>query len=89
MNPLRILILCILFYILFRLLFGRKKVSKDTAKKTGQGGQLSSQDILVEDPVCHTYIPKKQAIFWEKNDKTIYFCSEKCRESFLKKGDKE
>lgn len=89
MNPLRILILCILFYIFFRLLFGGKKVPRNTGSKTGQGGQLSSQDILVEDPVCHTYVPKKQAISWEQNDKTYYFCSEKCRESFLKKGDKE
>jgi YHS domain-containing protein len=48
----------------------------------------ASHDVLVEDPVCHTYIPKGQAIVYKSRDEIHYFCSEKCRQTFVsEKGD--
>lgn len=76
MNPLRIIILIILFYILFRLLIAGK------TRRAGQGRKvrLNAHDVLVEDPVCRTFIPKKQAVTLKHNGKTIYFCSTECRD---------
>ena len=88
MSPLRLLILGILLYILYRLLFGGKKRRVKTEGQNDRGGQLSGHDVLVEDPVCHTYIPKKQALVVQQDDKSYFFCSEKCRETFLReKGE--
>lgn len=82
MTPLRILIIGILLYILYRLLIGsgRKKVSRK--KSSGPPGE-KIQDVLVEDPVCHTYIPKGQAVQLHHNKQILYFCSNKCCEKFL------
>ena len=87
MSPIRILILGILFYFLYRLLFGKpKKVAGN--RKNKQWEKPPAQDILVEDPVCHTYIPMKKAIILNKDKQTHYFCCEKCREIFLtEEGD--
>ena len=85
MNPLRILILCLLFYILFRLLIGNRW--KRQAKRSA-GDTLPTQDTLVEDPVCKVCIPKKQALTLQDNDKIVYFCSTECRDKFkATKGD--
>jgi len=88
-TPLRLVIIGFLLYILYRLVTGPKK-------KKMQGGKNSSassgqvQDVLVEDPVCHTYIPKGQAIQLRHNKQIYYFCSNKCYETFLeKKGEQE
>ncbi|MEN8143103.1 MAG: TRASH domain protein [Thermodesulfobacteriota bacterium] len=78
MNPIRILILIILFYILFRLLIGGKKRS---AKKSPKGGQ-QTHDVLVEDPICKTCIPKKQAFVLSDNGESVYFCSAECRDKY-------
>ena len=83
MSPLRLLILGILLYILFRLLFGGKKRRAASTGRGDRGGQLPTHDVLVEDPVCHTYIPKGQAIMATHGDMSYFFCSEKCREIFL------
>ena len=86
MSPIRIVILAILFYILYRLLKsgGKKKV------KAKHQGSLPVQDVLVEDPFCHTYIPKKQAVSASKNGKDYYFCSNDCRDKFISsKGEPE
>lgn len=87
MSPLKIVVLAVLFYILYRLLFGPKKI-KTASESTLSEEPESNQDVLVEDPVCHTYIPKKQALRAVKDGETYYFCSEKCCQTFLEdKGE--
>ena len=44
--------------------------------------RLSGED-LVEDPVCHTYVPLSQAIKKEISGKNYYFCSKQCSEKYL------
>ena len=91
MSPLRIIVLAALCYVLYRLLFGGKKREKRAAPRPAKGVSPSAgvQDVLVEDLVCHTYVPQKQAIRAVKDGKIYYFCSEKCCQIFLKdKGEK-
>ncbi len=90
MTPLRLVIIGLLLYILYRLLIGPKK-KQVFGKKNGPATSGSDvQDILIEDPVCHTYIPKEQAVQLHHDKKLYYFCSDKCCEMFLKqKGAEE
>ena len=37
---------------------------------------------MVEDPNCHTYIPKAEAVRRVIQGKELFFCSEKCAEEF-------
>jgi YHS domain-containing protein len=80
-TPLRLLIIGVLLYILYRLLTGPRKKVRDRKQSSGSG---AVQDVLVEDPVCHAYVPKRQAIQLHHNKKMYYFCSDKCCEMFLK-----
>jgi YHS domain-containing protein len=40
-------------------------------------------DILVQDPVCKTFIPRREALKAEKDGATYFFCSEGCLKRFL------
>ena len=84
MSPLKIVILAALFYILFKLLTsGKEKIDNKQAHKAVKS---SLDDILVEDPVCHTYIPQKEAEALIIKGKAYYFCSKKCLKSFQEKN---
>ena len=88
MHPFRIFVLGILLYILYRLLMGalKRKLSGMSAQKQENG--VPSHDILVQDPVCKTYVPKGQAIAVKQGYGSFYFCSEKCKATFLaQKGE--
>ena len=92
MAPLRILILAVLIYIGYRLL--RKSFSKgknteeDKSREPGPSDRLT--DILVEDPVCNSLVPKEQAVQLEQNGKIQYFCSQECCDKYTsEKGDSE
>ena len=81
MTPLRLIILAILFYLGYRMLRGLL-LDHFKKKATEEKKETKVEDVLVECPVCHTLIPKKQAIRVVKNDETHYLCSEKCCDSF-------
>lgn len=86
MSPLRILILGALFYILYRLLFGpAKKTFND--RQQPSGSDIIDRDVLVEDPVCHVYVPQGQAVSCKKDGQIFYFCSDKCCNIFLSGKD--
>jgi YHS domain-containing protein len=89
-TPLRFLLIGCLLYILYRLLIGprKKRVHGKRQGAAASGGPV--QDVLIEDPVCHTFIPKGQAVQLHHDKQMYYFCSNKCCEMFLKnKGAEE
>lgn len=83
MSPVRLVILAVLLYIAWRLIRNLLK-----GRPPGQAGRQSQsaevRDKLVEDPVCHTLIPKGQAIRLRRKGTTYYFCSEKCCDTFTR-----
>ncbi len=91
MSPVRLLIIGLLLYIGYRLIFGGGK--KRTGSNSSDGkidGRGAVEDILVEDPVCKSLVPKQQAVTHEHEGKTIYFCSEECCKQFVaEKGAKK
>jgi YHS domain-containing protein len=88
-TPLRLVIIGILLYILYRLLIGPKKKRKEARENGPSSSEGAVQDVLAEDPVCHTYVPKGQAVQLHHDKKMYYFCSDKCCEMFLKKKGAE
>lgn len=46
-------------------------------------GGVSSQK-MVKDPICGMYMDPRLALKIEKGQGVVFFCSEECREKFLK-----
>jgi YHS domain-containing protein len=90
MTPLRLVIIICLLYILYRLLISPRDKRVRGRRRDAPATGNTVQDVLVEDPVCHTFIPKGQAVRLHHEKQMYYFCSNKCCEMFLKKkGDEE
>lgn len=85
MGPFELLILIVLFYLVFRLL-GTKK--RDYRQERPDLDPVK-HDILIEDPVCRTYVPKSQALSLDLGEKIYYFCSKKCRDAFCRKEEEK
>jgi YHS domain-containing protein len=43
-------------------------------------------DVLVQDPVCKTFIPRREALRADKDGATYFFCSEGCLKRFQSSG---
>jgi YHS domain-containing protein len=74
----------IVIYLLYKL------IRKSFPAVGGKPGSAriktpAAGEELVEDPLCHTYVPLSQAFRTEIDGKTVYFCSQKCLEQYGKK----
>ena len=81
---LKLVIGIIVIYLLYRM------IHKSFPAASGKPGSTRIQtpavgEELVEDPLCHTYVPLSQAFRTEIDGKTVYFCSQKCLEQYGKK----
>lgn len=42
-------------------------------------------DLMVKDPSCGVYFPKRDGIHLRHKDEDLYFCSAECKEQFVSK----
>jgi uncharacterized protein len=75
---LRLIILAILLYILYRLVKGALKKDREVSRGRADG----VIDEMVQDPYCKVYIPRRQAVRRINEGNVIFFCSEECADKF-------
>jgi uncharacterized protein len=45
-------------------------------------------DIMVKDPVCGIYFPRRDGVSVNGSHEVLYFCSERCRDQYLAQQSK-
>jgi YHS domain-containing protein len=56
-------------------------VQKNALSGKKPPGQID--DIMVKDPFCDVYFPKREGIHLNINGEDLYFCSTECRDKFI------
>jgi len=79
---LRLVIGILVLYLLYKLFKGWKAVRGPSAKNVPVAGE-----DLVEDPLCHVYIPISSACRVSVKGKNLYFCSQKCLDEYREQGN--
>jgi YHS domain-containing protein len=74
----RLIILLLLGYLLYRLVRGVFK-SGQRITRNDKGGVI---DEMVQDPVCKTYIPLRDAQRRIVGGREYFFCSKECADKF-------
>ena len=79
----RIIILAVAAYVFYRALkswmFQAPGMSKSVANKNL--GKID--DVMIKDPFCEAYFPKRNAVPLNIGGQTLYFCSAECKERYL------
>ena len=70
-----LVVLFLLGYLLYRLLWK----SPDQKKRRS----APSNEEMVKDPLCGTYVSLNLALPGKKDGRKYYFCSRECRDKFL------
>jgi len=77
----RFFVFIILIYVLYKVIKNVGKLKRPIKKENDQfKASPDGGEDLVEDPVCHTYVPLSQAIKKEISGIDYYFCSKQCSE---------
>ena len=87
----RILLLAVLMIVIanafWRLVDGIIDAAGGTSRdaRRGRGGPPPAVR-LARDPVCGTHVPTNAALSLTAGGQTKYFCSEKCRDEYLRRS---
>jgi YHS domain-containing protein len=76
----RILLISTLLVVLYFLL--RQAVRGFKSRNVDGRGTSLDQDQMVEDPVCHTFVPRRTAVIEQVGGQTYCFCSRQCAAAF-------
>ena len=79
----RIILLFIVGYVFYRALkswiFPAAPSSKPVAGKSV--GEVD--DVMIKDPFCEAYFPRRNAVHLNIDGKDLYFCSVACKDKYL------
>ena len=83
---LKLIILAVVGYVFYRALKSWMLGSGSQPADLGGREQTAVDDVLVQDPVCKTYIAQRDSVHLQRDGKDFYFCSEQCRDRFSESG---
>ena len=82
----RLIIILALVYICYRVL---KTWILKSAPPIEEGDRRKPaghiDDVMVKDPFCEVYFPKRKGVPLKKNGKELLFCSKECRDKYKSK----
>lgn len=80
---LRFLILLLLGYLFYQMIkkWFQQHLPPGPGANRKDRGQVD--DVMVKDPYCEIYFPKRDGIHLRHGGEDLYFCSEACRDKFL------
>jgi len=86
----KFIILFVVGYIVYRMLKSWIGQGTQTRRQTtGPGASGQIDDVMVKDPFCEVYFPKRNAVVLNRNGSELYFCSTECRDKYLSLESKE
>jgi len=79
----RLLILLGIIYLGYRAL--KFWMFSGTSSQKTVFGNTSGEidDVMVKDPFCAVYFPKRNGVHLKFDGEDLFFCSTKCRDSFI------
>ena len=79
----RLLLIIGIIYAVIKIRKVLKSLSE--SKKQNFPGMANTRidDVMIKDPFCEVYFPKREGHHLKYDGKDLYFCSSACREKFI------
>lgn len=76
------LLITILYYLLRQMFRGFNTQVQDSRKNSSAHGPEDEQDQMIQDPVCHIFVPRRIALTELIGGQEYCFCSKECAGKF-------
>ena len=87
----RFIILFVVGYVLYRSLKSWMFPAASSSRSVSSGTAAEIDDVMIKDPFCEAYFPKRNGVHLTFGGKDLYFCSNQCKDKYLaaQSGKKE
>ncbi|HUV50506.1 MAG TPA: hypothetical protein VMW78_05745 [Anaerolineae bacterium] len=84
----RFLIILGLIYFAYRAIKSWMLQGGSSKTKVSREAAGEIDDVMVKDPYCEAYFPKRNGVHLKIDEKDLYFCGTECRDKFIAKHSK-
>ena len=82
----RLLIFGALIYLAYRAIKSWMTAGSHSSSKMTQRAVGEIDDVMVKDPLCEVYFPKRNGVSLNFQDRELLFCSPECRDKFVERN---
>jgi len=79
----RFIILAIVGYVFYRALKSWMSPAPDASNTVADKNIGKIDDVMIKDPYCEAYFPKRNAVHLNLDGKDLYFCSADCKNKYI------
>jgi len=79
----RLLILLAVIYLCFRMLKSWILQNSPSQEPLSSTKAAEIDDVMVKDPFCEVYFPKRDSVHLRFDGKDLHFCGNECRDKFI------
>ncbi len=79
----KFIILAVVAYVFYRALKSWILPKPDASRPVSDRKAGEIDDIMIKDPFCEAYFPKRNAVHYRENGEDLYFCSTSCRDQYI------
>ena len=79
----RIIILAVVGYVFYRALKSWMFPAPDASKSVAGKNIGKIDDVMIKDPFCEAYFPKRNAVHLNFGGEDLYFCSIDCKDQYV------
>ncbi len=79
----RFIILAVVAYVFYRALKSWMFPSPDASKSVADKSVGQIDDVMIKDPFCEAYFPKRNAVRLQFEGEDLYFCSTACKDQYI------
>ncbi len=77
---LRFLILAVIGYLVYRAVKNWLYPARITGARPTDG---EIDEVMVQDPYCRAYFPKREGVHVQLEGRDLYFCSQTCKQNYI------
>jgi len=85
----RFLIILGLAYLAYRTVKSWMFQNGSAKRTVGRKTASEIDDVMVKDPFCQAYFPKRNGVHLKADGEDLYFCSRECRDRFVEMRNKK
>ena len=79
----RFIILVVVVYVLYRSLKSWMFQASSSSRQVSSKTATEIDDVMIKDPFCEAYFPKRNGVHLHFGGKDLYFCSNQCKDKYL------
>ena len=79
----RFIILVVVGYVFYRALKSWMFPAPDASNKVADKNIGRIDDVMIKDPYCEAYFPKRNAVHLNLDGQDLFFCSADCKNKYI------